>query len=161
MDVLLFSESGAPLIHHYRVFGQGGAHPSLRGSYMTKLQIFTVQASEGLLPLLDLESLPLGAPASLNSVLANDITLLDRDADLSLLWVPLLPLPDDLQLLPDIAPERRPVSDSRPLPSEPCSPVVPPPRDLSPDGPFDAYCKPSDTGDHSLLSAGLPVARIE
>ena len=28
--VLLFSESGAPLIHHYRVFGWGGAHASLR-----------------------------------------------------------------------------------------------------------------------------------
>ena len=129
--------------------------------YVPETSPVTPLSSEGLLPPLDPESLPLGAPASLNSLLVNDITLLDCDADLSLLGVPLLPLPDDLQLLPDIAPERRPVSDSRPLPSEPCSPVVSPPRDLSPDGPFDAYCKPSDTGDHSLLSAGLPVAHIE
>ena len=45
--------------------------------------------SEGLVPL------PLGAPASLDSLLAYDITLLDHDADLSLVAVPLLPLPDD------------------------------------------------------------------
>ena len=42
----------------------------------------------------------LGAPASLDSLLVYDITFLDRDIDLSLLAVPLLPLPDDLQLLP-------------------------------------------------------------
>ena len=87
----------------------------------------TPLSSEGVLPLLDPESLSLGATASLDSLLENDIIFLDRDVDLSLLAVPLLPLPDDLQLLPDIALERRPVSDSRPLPPEPCSPVVSPP----------------------------------
>ena len=42
-DVLLFSGSGAPLIHCYRVFGRGGVNASLRGGYMTKLRVFTVQ----------------------------------------------------------------------------------------------------------------------
>ena len=39
-DILLFSERGAPLIHHYRVFGGGGAHNSLHGNYMIKLRVF-------------------------------------------------------------------------------------------------------------------------
>ena len=34
MDILLFSERGAPLIHHYHVFGGGSAHNSLRWNYM-------------------------------------------------------------------------------------------------------------------------------
>ena len=71
------------------------------------------------MPLLGPESLPLGAPASLDSLLAYDITLLDRDADLSLVAVPLLPLPDDSQLLPDTALERHPVSAGRPSPPKP------------------------------------------
>ena len=78
-----------------------------------------------------------------------------RDADLSLLAVPLLPLPDDFQLLPDTALERHPVSAGRPSPPFP-SPVVSPPRDLSREGLFDAYYAPSDTGDHPLISEGLP-----
>ena len=40
MDVLLFSECGAPLIHHYRVFGRGVSYISLRGSYITNLRTF-------------------------------------------------------------------------------------------------------------------------
>ena len=43
-DVLLFSKNGAPLIHHYRVFGQSGAHASLCGRFIMKLRAFTVQA---------------------------------------------------------------------------------------------------------------------
>ena len=113
------------------------------------------------MPLLDSESLSLGAPASLDSILAHDITLLDRGADLSLLAVPLLLLPANLQLLPDIALEWNPVSDSRPLPGEPCSPVVSPPRDLSREGPFDVYCVLTDTGDHTLHSAACQAAHIE
>ena len=82
--------------------------------YVSATSPVTPLSSE--LPLLDPESLPLRAPASLDRLVTNDITLLDHDADLSLLAVPLLPLPDDRQLLPDIALERRPVSDSHPLP---------------------------------------------
>ena len=44
MDIILFSERGASLVHHYHVFGGGSAHISLRGSYMTKLRAFTVKA---------------------------------------------------------------------------------------------------------------------
>ena len=43
-DIVLFSERGAPLIDHYRVFGRGSAHNSLRGSYMIKLPVFAAQA---------------------------------------------------------------------------------------------------------------------
>ena len=51
-----------------------------------------------------------GGAASMDSLLAYDITLLDRDQDLLLLPVPLPPLPDDVRLLPDIALGQRPVS---------------------------------------------------
>ena len=44
MDILLFSGRGASLGHHYRMFGGGSVHISLRGSYMTKLRAFTMQA---------------------------------------------------------------------------------------------------------------------
>ena len=43
-DMLLFSERGVPLIHHYRVFGGGSAHTSLRGNYMLRLRAFAAQA---------------------------------------------------------------------------------------------------------------------
>ena len=43
-DVVLFSENGLSLIHHYRVFGRSAAHASLRGTFMTKLRVFTVRA---------------------------------------------------------------------------------------------------------------------
>ena len=33
--VLLFSESGTPLVHHYRVLSRGGAHASLCGRFMS------------------------------------------------------------------------------------------------------------------------------
>ena len=61
-----------------------------------------------------MESFPLGGPASMDSLLAYDISLLDRDQDLSLLPVPLLPLPDDFRLLPNAALGQRPVSGDGP-----------------------------------------------
>ena len=39
-DVLLFSECGHPLVHHYRVLTKGISHVSLRGSYLDNLQTF-------------------------------------------------------------------------------------------------------------------------
>ena len=42
--VLLFSECGLSLVHHYWVFGRSVAHTSLRGKLMAKLRNFTVQA---------------------------------------------------------------------------------------------------------------------
>ena len=41
-DVLLFSECGAPLIHH--VFARGVSHISLRGSYVIKIRTFITQS---------------------------------------------------------------------------------------------------------------------
>ena len=43
-DALLFSQCRTPLIYRYRVLGRGRAHTSLRGSYMSQLRAFTVQA---------------------------------------------------------------------------------------------------------------------
>ena len=43
-DVVLFSEHGSLLVHHYRVVGRSAAHASLRGTFMTKLWVFTVWA---------------------------------------------------------------------------------------------------------------------
>ena len=40
----LFSQSGVPLVHRYRVFSRPGTHISLRGNYMIKLRVFTEQA---------------------------------------------------------------------------------------------------------------------
>ena len=51
----------------------------------------------GPVQLLGTESLSLGSPSSMDSLLAGDITLMDRDQDL-LLPVPLLPLPNDSTL---------------------------------------------------------------
>ena len=44
-DVMLFSDHGSPLVHHYRVLGRIAAHASLRGTFMTKLWVFTVRAA--------------------------------------------------------------------------------------------------------------------
>ena len=43
-DAPLFSQSGVPLVHRYRVFSQSGTHISLRVKYMTKLRAFRGQA---------------------------------------------------------------------------------------------------------------------
>ena len=43
-DVLLFSEYGFTLVHHYWVFGWGVAHAALRRPFMEKLRSFSVRA---------------------------------------------------------------------------------------------------------------------
>ena len=43
-DVVLFSEHGLQLVHHYRVFGDCVAHVSLFGSFMIDLLYFTTRA---------------------------------------------------------------------------------------------------------------------
>ena len=96
-----------------------------------------------------------GGPASLDSLLAYDITLLDRDTDLSCLAAPLLPLPDDLLRLPVPASELPSTSAVRSSPGEPLPPVASPPSDLSWEGQFYAFCAPSDTVVHPLISDGL------
>ena len=42
--MLLFSENGSSLVHHYQVFGRSAAHASLRDKYMAKLRSFTARA---------------------------------------------------------------------------------------------------------------------
>ena len=111
--------------------------------YVPTISPVTPQIPEGSLLPPGPESLPLGAPASLDSLLAYDITLLDRDTDLSLLAVPLLPLPDDLLLLPVIASEHpQPLRNGRRRRN--CFPLL------------LLLHAPSDTGDHLLISDGLP-----
>ena len=44
-DVLLFSELGLPLVHHYRVLQKGTSHVSLRGDYLTRLRTFVTQSA--------------------------------------------------------------------------------------------------------------------
>ena len=43
-DVELFSEHGAQLLHHYRVYSECVSHSSLRGNFKAKLSDFTNQA---------------------------------------------------------------------------------------------------------------------
>ena len=131
-----------------------GRRPTISAVFANRNRTTTPHVAR--LPAPGPESLPLGAPASLDSLLAYDITLLDPDTDLSLLAVPLLPLPDDLLFLPVIASEQPLTPAERPSPQEPLPPVASPPRDLSREGPLDAFCDPSDTGDHPLISDGLP-----
>ena len=87
-----------------------------------------------------------GAPVWLNGVVACNITLLDRDTDLSRLAIPLLPLPDGLLLVQVTASDQPSTSIENPLPREQLPHVASPPRDLSREGPFDAYCAPSAPG---------------
>ena len=44
MDVLLFSEYGYTLVHHYQVLGRGAVHATLRGPFMAKLRSIAVRA---------------------------------------------------------------------------------------------------------------------
>ena len=108
--------------------------------------------SEVSLPLPVPEFLPLGAPVSLDGVVACDVTLLDHNTDLSPLEIPLLPLSDGLLPVPVTATAQTSTPTECPSPQEPLSHIASPPRDLSREGPFNAYCAPSDTGDHPLIS---------
>ena len=124
--------------------------------YLPVTSPVTPHLSDGLLLLLVSESLTPGPPVSLEYFLAYDILLLDSAADLPQLAVPLLPPPDDLQLLADAALNQLPVSTHHSLSLEPNSSVVSPPQDLSREGLFDPYCAAADTGDAPLFPAGLP-----
>ena len=43
-DVMLFSEHGLPLVHHYLVLSRSAAHGSLRGTFMNKFRVFIIRA---------------------------------------------------------------------------------------------------------------------
>ena len=109
------------------------------------------------LPPSDPESLP---PVTMDGVLACDLNLLDREPDLSLLNIPLLTLPAGMLLVPVLPSDQPSASPESPSWREQRARAVSPSGDLSQEGPFDAYCAPLDTGDHPLVSNGLPVAPI-
>ena len=44
-DMLLFSELGHALVHHYGVFQKGTSHVSLRGDYLTRLRTFVTMSA--------------------------------------------------------------------------------------------------------------------
>ena len=44
-DVLLFSEMNLSLVHHYRVFRRALPHSAFRKDYLSRLQVFVLQAS--------------------------------------------------------------------------------------------------------------------
>ena len=69
---------------------------------------------------------------------------------------PLIPLPDEMLLLPIPIPMQPQSSPERQSPGESLSSVDSSPLDLSREGPFDAYCESSDAGSHPLISTGLP-----
>ena len=77
--------------------------------------------------------------------------------DFTLLSEPLIPLPDELLLLPMPVPMRPQPSPGGQPPLEPIASVDPSLVALSREGPFVANCEPGDTGGHPLISTGLPV----
>ena len=109
---------------------------------------------------LDIELLSPGGPASMDNLLAGDSSLMDRDQDLALFPLPLLPLPDNFRLLQDTALGLNYISVVGLSPPDTGAPVVPASGDLSREGPFDVHGGTSDTGDVPLILDGLPGARI-
>ena len=76
--------------------------------------------------------------------------------DLTLLSQPLIPLPDELLLLPVPVPVHQQSSPGGMPPLEPTVSADTSQVDRSRGGPFDAYCEPSDTDGHPLISTRLP-----
>ena len=73
------------------------------------------------------------------------LSITDYTADLSLLSEPLIPLPDELLLLPLPVPMRPITSPEGQLPVESITLVDPSTVALSREGPFVASCEPGDT----------------
>ena len=84
------------------------------------------------------------------------LSITDFAVDLTLLSESLMPLPDELLLLPLPVPVRPQVSPGGQPPLGPIASVDPSPVGLSREGPFDAYSEPGDTGGHPLISTELP-----
>ena len=106
------------------------------------------------------DSLPNEATGSLDSIVGSPVTslsLTDFAADLSILSAPLIPLPGELLLLPVSLPGSAAWESLGSLP--PLGPITSADTsqvDQSREGPFDAYCEPSDTDGHPLISTRLP-----
>ena len=103
----------------------------------------------------DTEFLSPGSPASMANLLAGDSSLMDRDQDLPLLPLPLLPLPDNFGLLQDTTLGLDAISVAGLSPPDTGELVVPASADLSREGPCDVHVGTSDTGDVPLISDGL------
>ena len=93
-------------------------------------------------------------PLMLDGTLAYNLSLVDPGSDVSLVTIPIYPLPAGMVLMS--GPSSSPI---RPARQEHQSPAVSSSPDRSREGPFDAYCAPLDTGDHSLVSCRVaPIA---
>ena len=77
-DLLLFSELGHALAHHYRVFQRGAAHVSLRRDYLTRLRVFVSQAT-AMSQCGEPDDTGLSSPAPANS--GSPKTIRQRDSD--------------------------------------------------------------------------------
>ena len=120
-----------------------------------------LQAALPTVPESTVESLPqAGAescfPHRIEGALSYNLGLMDSRSDVQLVTIPIYPLPAEMVLLP-VPPSGQPTSVPLSSPNGvQWSPATPPTCDVSREGPFDAYCSPMDTGDHPLVSAGLP-----
>ena len=95
-------------------------------------------------------------PLMLDGALSYNLRLVDPGSDVSLVTIPIYPVPAGMVLMPG-PPSGQPASSPiRPSRQKHRSPAVSSSRDRSREGPFDAYCAPLDTGDHPLVSTGLP-----
>ena len=108
----------------------------------------------------DVSLTPTGAesclPLMLDGTMSYNLNLVDPGSDVSLVTIPIYPLPAGIVLMPgppSDQPSSSPIRSSR---REHRSPAVSSSRDRSREGPFDAYYAPLDTGDHPLVSTGLP-----
>ena len=101
-------------------------------------------------------TVPTGAesclPLMMDGTMSYNLGLVDPESDVSLVMIPVYSMPAGMVLMP-VPPSDQPSS----------SPIclsrweaVSSSRDVSREGPFDAYCAPLDTGDHPLVSTGLP-----
>ena len=102
----------------------------------------------------DTDFLSPGGPASIDNLLVGDSSLMDRDQDLPLLPLPLLPLPDHFGLLQDTALGLSSISILGLSQPDTGVPAVHTSGDLSREGPFDVHGATSDTGDVPLILDG-------
>ena len=97
---------------------------------------------------------------SFDSMVGSPVTSLsvtDYTAHLAMLSEPLIPLPNELLLLPLPVPMRPIPSPDGQLPVEPIALVGPYPLTLSREGPFVTSCKPGDTGGYPFISARMSL----
>ena len=77
-------------------------------------------------------------------------------SDAPVMSFPVYPLPSVMVLMPVSCSSEMTLAPGIPLQQGRWSSAMPQTRDVSREGPFDAYCSPMDTGDCPLVSTGLP-----